>query len=253
MGAIDRFTGRAEEYERWRPRYPVAVLEELRVRMGLEADWVVADVGSGTGIATRLFLDNGNRVFAVEPNDAMRLGAEERLAGRPGFVSLRGAAESTGLPPESVDLVVCAQSFHWFDATAARGEFARILRQPRWIALLWNTLHKDTTPFMRAYEAFLVEHCVDYVRVRQEGRRSSVDDLFVHGLERRCVPNEQAFDFEGLRGRVLSLSYAPPPGDPAHDRMLADLRAIFDAHHEGGRVRMSYDCEILTGTLDAVT
>ncbi|HSH75785.1 MAG TPA: class I SAM-dependent methyltransferase, partial [Longimicrobiales bacterium] len=125
------------------------VLGLLRDEIGLEPRWVVADVGSGTGIATELFLRHGNTVFAVEPNEAMRRAAERRLGGHPGFRSVSGAAERTGLPPGTLDLVVAAQAFHWFDAEAAREEFARVLRKPRRLALIWNTRDKEATAFLR--------------------------------------------------------------------------------------------------------
>src|SRR5688500_17757753 len=122
------FTDRVEDYSRARPRYPRGVIELLIRDPGLKPPWVVGDIGAGTGLATELFLEHGNRVFAVEPNDAMRHEAEGRLGANPLFVSVAGSAEDTTLPTNSLDLVVAAQAFHWFDLHAAGREFRRILR-----------------------------------------------------------------------------------------------------------------------------
>jgi SAM-dependent methyltransferase len=230
------------------------VIEVLREKVGLGGPWVVCDVGSGTGFSTELFLDAGNEVYAVEPNDAMRAAAERRLGSRAGFHSIAGTAERTGLASESVDLVVAAQAFHWFDARAARAELGRILRSPRWAALLWNTRHEDATPFLHGYESLLRTHGTDYSQVRHDWRRAgALEEFFPEGFERAVLPNEQVLDYEGLRGRLGSSSYVPPPGDPRHEAMLADLRTLFEAHEEAGTVRMTYDCEVLTGCIPSVT
>src|SRR5579884_1615786 len=142
-----RFSGRAEDYARSRPRYPDAVLDALRRDIGLSPQTIVADIGSGTGILTEMFLRNGNVVYGVEPNPDMRRAAEQLLAGYHRFHSINGTAEQTTLPAGSIDLVTAAQAFHWFDAAAARREFRRILRPPYIVALLWNDRRKDGSPF----------------------------------------------------------------------------------------------------------
>jgi SAM-dependent methyltransferase len=247
-----RFSDRVEHYVRARPGYPREVLDVLAEGLGLTRDWVVADVGSGTGISTGLFLEGGHRVFAVEPNAEMRAAAEARLGGRAGFTSVDGTAEATGLADRSVDLVVCAQAFHWFDAAAARREFLRILRPGGGVALIWNTRHMDTTPFLRAYEALLQEYGTDY---REVGHRAveglRVAALFGEGAWlRRTLPNEQRLDLEGLRGRLLSSSYVPAAGHPRQAPMVAALERLFEQHARDGVVRFGYDTEIYLGRLD---
>src|SRR5579863_1519490 len=121
-----RFSDRVEDYVKYRPHYPVVILSYLRDRYTFGPGWVVADIGSGTGISTELFLRFGNKVFAVEPNREMRSKAEELLAGEAGFVSMDGTAEATGLADSSVDLIVAGEAFHWFDPIRTRAEFVRI-------------------------------------------------------------------------------------------------------------------------------
>jgi SAM-dependent methyltransferase len=245
-----RFSDRVDDYERHRPRYPASVYDALVDRIGIEPSWIVADVGAGTGISAELFLDRGHTVWAVEPNDAMRAAAERRLGGRPAFRSVRGTAERTGLEGASVDLVVAAQAFHWFEPGAARRELGRVLRPPGWVALVWNTRHTKSSDFLRGYEALLLDHGTDYARVRHEwSNRGALDDFFGASWERVVVPNEQILDRAGLKGRTLSSSYLPGPGHPGHTRLLTDLADLFDTYQEGGRVRIEYDCEVFIGRL----
>src|SRR5687768_16300575 len=155
--ALTRFSSRAEAYAKYRPCYPAGVVETLKSECGLTTDSVVADVGSGTGILTELLLKNGNRVFGIEPNEAMRVFAEEALKDYPQFESVDGSAEATALPDDTMDIVVAAQAFHWFDREKTKREFTRILKPNGWVALIWNERRLDTTPFLRAYENLLLQ------------------------------------------------------------------------------------------------
>lgn len=244
----ERFSTRVEDYARYRPRYPAGVLELLAREVGLTPDWVVADIGSGTGLSAEPFLDHGNAVYAVEPNDAMRAAAEALLGDRPGFRSVAGTAESTTLDPASVDLVVAAQAFHWFDTDAAGAELGRILRPGGVVALLWNMRRTEGTPFLRAYEGLLERYGTDYQRVRHDRISPDVlDRFFAPGYRRATLYNEQQLDREGLTGRVLSSSYTPEEGDPAREPMLRALDRLFAEHEHGGRVRLEYDTELYIG------
>lgn len=249
--AKTRFSDRVADYVRHRPGYPAAVCDVLMEEIGLAPSWVVADIGSGTGLAAALFLARGHRVMAVEPNAAMRAAAEARFGDDPRFHSIAGSAEATGLPPESVDLVVAAQAFHWFDATAARAHFEFLLRAPRRIVLLWNTRRTEGTPFLKAYEALLHDCGTDYQAVRHDrSGADAVSDFFRGRFVRRSLPNEQVLDLEGLEGRLLSSSYTPAADDPARGPMLDRLRCMFQQHQRRGRVRIEYETEIYIGTLD---
>ncbi len=133
-----RFSSRVDNYIRYRPSYPAAIVDTLERECRLTPEWVIADVGAGPGNLTRLFLDNGARVVGVEPNREMREAGERLLRGYPTYTAIAATAEATTLADTSVDLVTAGQAFHWFDQTRARQEFARILRAPRWVALVWN-------------------------------------------------------------------------------------------------------------------
>jgi SAM-dependent methyltransferase len=248
-----RFSDRVENYIRYRPGYPAAVLDILRAETGLTPQAVVADVGSGTGISAEPFLRNGNPVYGVEPNAPMRAAAEQLLAGYPHFRSVAGTAEATGLPDQCADYVVAGQAFHWFDQEKVKAEFARVLRPGGWVVLLWNTRRTDSTPFLRAYEALLHEYGTDYREVVHSNLGPDVFDRFFApgGYAKRVLDNEQVFDLAGLVGRTLSSSFVPPTGHPDHEPMLRALEAAFREHQSDGRVRFEYDTELYFGRLTA--
>ena len=247
---LSRFSDRVADYRRARPSYPPAVVEIVRNSGALPTGAVVADVGSGTGLSSALFLEMGHEVYGVEPNAAMRAAAEAAYADQPRFHSVDGIAEATTLADASVDLVVAGQAFHWFDAAEARREFARILRPPGWVLLMWNIRRTEGTAFLRAYEALLQSHGTDYREV--SGRWGRFESLFAGGrFTERALPNVQVLDRDGLRARLLSSSYTPAEGDRGREPMLAELDAIFAAHEESGRVRIEYDTKLYIGRVHA--
>jgi SAM-dependent methyltransferase len=246
-----RFTDRVEDYARWRPGYPLEVLDALRADLGLVPGQVVADIGSGTGILSRLLLDNGNVVYGVEPNRAMAAVAEAELAGSGRFHSVTGSAEVTSLPDASMDVVTAGQAFHWFAVPEARTEFRRILRPTGGVALVWNLRRLDSTPFLRDYEAFLRQWSTDYGAVSERyANPAALRELFGEGGWREHrFDSAQLFDFDGLRGRLLSSSYTPKEGDPRRAAMLAALPGLFAAHARDGRISFDYDTRMFVGRL----
>jgi SAM-dependent methyltransferase len=248
----ERFSSRVENYVRFRPSYPKEVIEVLREECGLTPESVVADIASGTGLFTRLLLENGNRVFGVEPNKDMRQAGEHYLAGFPNFTSVAGTAESTTLLDQSIDLVTCAQAAHWLKREEALREFQRILRPGHFAVILFNDRKVKGNAFSDDYEALVVKYGTDYSEVQRLGRIFEGVDFFVpYQCEKRTLPNYQDFDYESLEGRLLSSSYAPQRGEPTFELMIAGLREIFSKHAHNGRVRMEYDTNIYFAKLSA--
>jgi SAM-dependent methyltransferase len=250
--ATTRFSDRVDEYVRHRPGYPPALVESLLKECGLVPGGVVADIGSGTGKLTELLLAAGARVLAVEPNRGMREAAERLLGDVPGFRSVDGTAEATGLPPGTVDLVSAAQAFHWFDHAAARAEFARILKPGGSVALVWNERDDDASEFLRDYERCLRDYSVDYGAVdhRRTASRERIAAFFAPGGFREAeFPNGQDLDLDVLRGRYLSCSYALPRDHARFDEGMAALAALFARHQHGGRVRIDYRTRLYHGRL----
>ena len=248
--ATTRFSDRVENYIQYRPGYPAEVLGRLREECGLRVEHVIADIASGTGIWTRMLLENGNVVIGVEPNVDMREAGERLLAAFPKFISVNGKAEATTLRDSSVDLVTAAQAAHWFDRAGARQEFSRILKPGGWLVLLWNEREIDTTPFLRAYEQLLLTFGTDYEEIRHERTTDAVHEFFDPAPYQETVfPMRQEFDHRGLEGRLLSSSYAPGPGHPRQAPMLKELRRIFDLHAQAGSVAFDYKTRVYFGQL----
>jgi SAM-dependent methyltransferase len=247
-----RFSNRVAYYIRYRPQYPDELLDFMRRELGLSPSSVIADLGSGTGILSEMFLKNGNMVFGVEPNKEMREAAESLLKDYPDFRSIDGSAESTTLDSRSVDFVTAGQAFHWFDLDKSRAEFLRILRPKGWIVLVWNSRRLDTTPFLRAYERFLCHCGVDYEQVKHRNVDEKVLSRFFgsDGYKSKVLANVQEFDYESLKGRVLSSSYIPMEGHPKYEPMMAELRKIFHEYQTGGIIRFEYDTEIYYGQIE---
>jgi len=246
--ATSRFSDRVEKYICYRPGYPAEALRVLKNACGLGPNDVIVDIASGTGIWTRMLLENGNPVFGVEPNGEMRQAGERLLVGFPRFTSVAGTAEATTLPNEVADFVTAAQAAHWFDRERARREFVRILRPGGWLVLLWNERITDSTPFLRDYEQLLLTYGTDYEEVRHERTTAAVNEFFDPApFQERVFAMRQEFDYAGLEGRLLSSSYAPGPEHPQHGPMLSKLRRIFDEHAKAGRVTFDYNTRVYFG------
>ncbi len=256
-----RFTTRVEAYRKARPGYPDALAELLGEVAGGSpgAELEIADIGVGTGLSTEPLLRAGHRVFGVEPNREMREAAKAAFAESSRFTVVDGSAEATGLPDASVDLVVVAQAFHWFEVEAARREFVRILRPEGWVALVWNDRRLTGTPFLEGYEEILQSYGTDYARVRartetftkarEEGEFGThpLDGFFFGGWVRYTLENSQRLDREELRARVRSASYTPDVGAPGHAEMMAALDDLYRRVAEEGEVEIRYDLVVCLG------
>jgi SAM-dependent methyltransferase len=246
--SVERFSNRVENYVKYRPDYPSEVLQLFSAEMNLREDSVIADIGSGTGISAKLFLENGNRVFGVEPNAAMRAAAEKFLQAFPNFRSVEGTAENTSLEDKSVDFVVAAQAFHWFDQTGARREFKRILKDEGFVVLMWNERQLDTTAFLKDYENLLIEFGTDYETVRHENiDKEKLKNFFQTDFKEAFFQNKQTVGYDGLKGRMLSASYVPSSENPRYEPMLKKLKSLFAEHAENGKINILYDTKVFYG------
>ena len=240
LNPTGRFSDRAADYVRYRPSYPAGTLDAALAGLGEPERMTIADVGAGTGIASRLFAERGCRVIAVEPNTAMRDAAEphERVEWR------EASAEKTGLADGSIDVVVCCQAFHWFDAGRALDEFARILRPGGRVALIWNS-RDGTDDATEAYYGVVAAHATEPPNSPwvDKNELRFITPLYEHPRFRGArvvhTPNEQRVSRDGLVGRALSTSYAPKEG-PAFEAMRRDLHTAFDRHARDGVYTLRY-------------
>lgn len=250
LKTAERFSTRVEDYIKYRPDYPPEIIDELSKQCGLTPHSIIADIGSGTGKSSDRFVRNGNLVFGVEPNPGMRRAAEEIFRELPGFKSVEGNAENTTLPNDSVDFVVAAQAFHWFDQAAFRVEAKRILKPQGWVVLFWNGRKLESTPFLEEYERMMVEFGTDYQEVRHENVERQVPDFFKPDtFTSRVFTNQQVFGLDGLQGRVRSASYTPEPEHPNFQPMMARIGELFAKYQQNGSVIFEYDTRVFYGHL----
>ncbi len=249
--AKKRFSNRVSDYARYRPGYPPALLDLLTRECSLRPEHVIADIGSGTGLLTKLFLDHGNRVFGVEPNPEMRAGGVAFLGAYSRFTSVDGSAEATTLAASSIDLVAVGQAFHWFDMTAAGREFRRILNPAGRGVVVWQDRRMEESPFAQEYEHLLERFGIDYKSVKDTYPESEkMRQFFDAGtFQTRDLPNHQDFDWQGLRGRLRSSSYAPTETHPNYSPMMQELQRIFARYQQNGTVRMDYFARVYFGEL----
>jgi SAM-dependent methyltransferase len=249
LKSTERFSDRVADYVRYRPDYPLAMLEWLQSEHGVNPHWWVGDIGAGTGISSKLFLDGGYRVIAVEPNEPMRAAAEQWLGDNERFRIIDGRAAATGLDDSSIDLVTVAQAFHWFDQEAARREFQRILTPNGLVAIIWNSRRLVGTQFLEGYEALLKQYGTDYTSVAERyGDETQMRKWFGDGyLGMGRFDHGQKLDYEALSGRLMSSSYAPRAGHPSHAPMMHALRELFDRCAVDGRISFDYDTVIYVG------
>ncbi len=249
--STERFSDRAGDYAAARPGYPEAIASTLVDALKLAPAAVVADIGSGTGLSCEPFLRAGLIVIGVEPNEAMRAAGDNQLAAFERFRSVAGTAEATGLTESSVDLLIAAQAFHWFDIAPARAEALRILKRPPHAALLWNDRVSVGNAFAVGYEQLLLDFGIDYTNVKhRHGHEASVAAFFGHRDFRvASFPNPTVLDYPTLVARLNSASYVPKADQPNYPPMLERLRGLFDAAQRDSQVTMDYVTRVFYGTM----
>jgi ubiquinone/menaquinone biosynthesis C-methylase UbiE len=221
------------------------MLELFRQKMNLTKSSVVADIGSGTGISARIFLENNNQVIGIEPNQLMREASKKYLSDYSNFKVINGTAENTTLADKSIDLIIAAQAFHWFNNAKTLKEFRRILKENGFVALIWNERQLQTNKFLIDHEKFLIEFGTDYEQVRHDTiNKKTLQDFFEKEIHSVTYSNSQILDFEGLLGRILSSSYMPSEENPRFNEMKKSLKRLFAEHAEKGRITILYNTNI---------
>lgn len=248
---IELFGPLAEDYSQYRPGYPAGLVDELVRLCSLTGNWVIADMGSGTGNLARVFLEAGHQVFAVEPNKEMREAGERQLAVFPRLTSLEGTAERVPLDDRSVDLVCVGQALHWFDVDRARAEFRRILRPGGWVAVMWNERQPNRSPFAQEYVQLATSLAVKQVAPHSAPNLDvGSDTLFDMSKPRRVVlRHKQVFDLEGLLGRARSSGFIPQPDAPGHSELTNRFTELFNRYQNCGIVEFDYATPLIVGQL----
>jgi ubiquinone/menaquinone biosynthesis C-methylase UbiE len=247
---LEKFSGRVAQYERYRERYdPDAVLPLLRDWCGLRPDWTVADLGAGTGMLSDVFLANGNRVVAIEPNAEMRAACARLHDGNQSLELRPGTAEATGLEDASVEMVSVGRALHWFDLDRAIREVQRVLKPAGWLAVIALGRSDIGREENLAFEEMLRPFTPDgrgtragyavYERLRQ----AFAAERFHHAE----LVGEMQMDREELWGKTLSYSHAPLPGTERFPELEAALVAYYERFQQGGVVTLSTRCWVNAG------
>ncbi len=253
MDRIDRFTGRAALYDRYRLRYPrEIVLDRLETWCGLQPEWPVADIGAGTGMLSEVFLSNGNPVLAIEPNLEMRNACRQLATEWPLLQVSNGSAEETGLAGNSVAVVAAGRAFHWFDIPRALREFQRILQPNGWLVLVSYGRAKDESPQSLAFEDLLITHGTDYAYIRAGYRiHENLGQVFTADHHSERIHSQQILDWDSFLGQTLSLSVTPQPDDPGFPAFEHQLRAFFQRYAADGLLTVPTSCWIDVGRIGA--
>ncbi|REK75966.1 class I SAM-dependent methyltransferase [Paenibacillus paeoniae] len=249
MDNKERFTNRVDNYVKFRPTYPQEAIDFLYEKLGFRSNSVIADLGAGTGIFSKLLLERGSTVIGVEPNEAMREAAVQALGGTERYRAVAASAEDTGLPSQSVDFIVCAQSYHWFDRELAKAEFQRILKPGGKAVLIWNSRKTSGTPFLERFEQLLLDYGTDYEKVGH--KNITLDTLRPYFAAGGPVLNtfsiKQLLDEDALKGRLMSSSYSPTPDHPRFGAMIKELEDIYRSNESNGVVAIEYVTELYAG------
>lgn len=246
-----RFTGRVEAYRRYRSRYPREIIPLLQEKCGLRRESIVADIGAGTGMLSELFLENGNAVFAIEPNADMRSACEELTVRFQQLKCIDGTAEDTHLPERSMDIIAVGRAFHWFDHQKCRAEFTRILKPGGWAVLAGLGPRRGKESVQDDYQAIIRQHGIDYERLR--GRynvKEAVQRFFEGGaLQETEFSGFEELTYEGLEGHTLSLSVTPQPDHPGFLAMQQALKTYFEKYQLDGKILLPTNCRVYMGQL----
>lgn len=243
-----RFSDRVENYIKYRPTYPVECVNFL-YGLGISSQSAVADIGSGTGILSGLLIKNVKKLYGVEPNKEMRIAAEEKLKMYSNFISVEGSAEDTTLENNSIDFIIAAQAFHWFDIEKSLTEFRRILKNNGRLILIWNN-RINNTKFLQGYEEALLNYATDYKEVNHQNLTDeTLENCFVSEYKKTIFANSQQFDFTGLMGRLFSSSYSPAGDHPNHQKIVEEMERLFKKYNENGLVVFNYNTEVYSGVI----
>ena len=244
MNHTSRFSGKANDYSKFRPKYPKGFEDLLLNKIHLSSDKTVADIGSGTGISSEFLVKNGNTVFGVEPNAEMRKIAEQTFSKHKNFVSKDATAEKTTLDDESIDLIFAGTAFHWFDAKKTKVEFDRILKKQGNIVIAW--ISRDLQDQMqREIENVYDKFQPEIVEVEnQKNEKQIAEFFFPKSVNYECFPEIYRLNQEQFLGRLSSSSYYLPQTDKNYSAMNDDMISIFDKFENGGMVKFKYNTEV---------
>ena len=248
------FDQEAERYDRFRPMYPDAAIDELLgpKPAGLE----VLDVGCGTGIASRQIAQRGARVLGVELAPGMA-----EIARTHGIEVELGAFEVWDAAGRSFDRVVSAQAWHWLDLPLATSKAASSLRPGGRLCLVWNAgwqpdgladaledVYASTVPEggHRVFRGYAANRSID-AKTDLESELDAVSAVTdFGGLTMKWFPWTRSYQRDEWLGQLLSRSDHTALDRQVLNRLLEGIGAAID--HHGGSFVMSFETVLITAT-----
>ena len=229
------FSDRGANYASYRPSYPTALIDTILKGLGQPSHLTAADIGAGTGIASRLLGDRGVRVMAIEPNASMRHAAEPH----PLVEFCDASAEATNLAEASIDLITSFQAFHWFDPIPTLSEFRRILKSTGRLAIVWSKLAEDDQ-FSGGFDRLVKISMNGRSPTKPSGGLNQLLSSSPHfaGIRRHTFTHKHELDLMGTIGYALSKSFVPREG-VAHQQLISNLKELH-AHWANDRGLVSF-------------
>jgi SAM-dependent methyltransferase len=213
----ESFGSLAEQYDRLRPGYPAAFLDDL---VALDPS-VVLDVGCGTGKAARGLVGRGLRVLGVEPDEAMAA-----VARRHGVEVDVATFEGWDPAGRRFDLLTAGHSWHWVDPAVGLPKAASVLNPGGTAAVFWNYHVLEDSLLQAAVEVYAA--CAPELKVVGEC------DLFTAG-EERTYRWPRVLTAEEWVAMLATFSDHQRLGGPRFVRLQDTLRSAFES--AGGTVR----------------
>ncbi len=235
----DKFIGKADIYEKYRPSYPNEFIDYLYSEVGINRDSVIADVGAGTGKFTELLLQRNSFVYGVEPNEEMRDLAKSVLSQYRNFRSVNSSAEDIELPSKTIDFITVAQAFHWFDRAKFKSECRRLLKDGGKVILVWN-IRDSKSELIKENYLINQKYCPNF-KGFTNGINQDVPEDYSHFFkncicEYREFSHDLKFNEDSFIGRNLSSSYAPKNDDNNYKPYILSLKKLFQKYNDSGYI-----------------
>ena len=250
MDSTIKFDGLANLYEDGRPEYPTILIEKLYTDYGFKSTSIIADIGAGTGKFSKLLLEKGSKVFCVEPNKDMRNELVNKLNKYKKLHAINGTAGNTTLDTSSVDFIISAQAFHWFNVHEFKRECKRILKLEGRVALVWNVREMESPLNQECFQIYK-QYCQNFVGFNGGIKRDDerIKEFFDMHYKRMEFPNPLFFDQKGFIKRCISGSYSLKKTDQNYFEYIAALENVFDKYSNNGQLVMENKTVVYIGRL----
>jgi len=239
MDSKELFTSKSKIYDAYRPKYSEQFIDSIIENYPLSHLAKIADIGAGTGILTQQLLRIGCEIFAIEPNKEMREIAENKFLNEKKCHVINGSAEKTTLNDNSMDLIIVAQAFHWFEIESFRKEFQRISKRNKAI-LVWNT-KKTSQPYLAELEEVNQKYCKEFKGFSGGIEIDQISSFFDNHYIRKEFENNLRMKKHNFVNGILTGSYTPDKEDKDYEAYVQKIEEIFEKYCINGELIIEND------------